>query len=313
MKAKGITLIHGNASSKLAQGISRYLNIPIVDTLVSRFKDGEIRVQIKENIRGSDVFIIQSTNPPADNLLELLLLADAAKRASAKRITAVIPYFGYARQDRKDQPRVPISAKVMADLLQVVGINRVLTLDLHADQIQGFFDIPVDNLFVTPVMKEYFIDLDPSVWTVVAPDVGATKRARAIARKLGNLPLALIDKRRPEPNVAEVLHVIGNVQGRKLLILDDIIDTGNTIQVAADKLKALGALEIKVAAAHALFSDNAVEKLCNAPIDEIVITDSIEHKQTLNMKKLKILSVAPLLAKAIRRIHDEESVSELFI
>ncbi len=313
MKAKGITLIHGNASSKLAQGISRYLNIPIVDTLVSRFKDGEIRVQIKENIRGSDVFIIQSTNPPADNLLELLLLADAAKRASAKRITAVIPYFGYARQDRKDQPRVPISAKVMADLLQVVGINRVLTLDLHADQIQGFFDIPVDNLFVTPVMKEYFIDLDPSVWTVVAPDVGATKRARAIARKLGNLPLALIDKRRPEPNVAEVLHVIGNVQGRKLLILDDIIDTGNTIQVAADKLKALGALEIKVAAAHALFSDNAVEKLCNAPIDEIVITDSIEHKQTLNMKKLKILSVAPLLAKAIKRIHDEESVSELFI
>ena len=313
MKAKGITLIHGNASSKLAQGISRYLNIPIVDTLVSRFKDGEIRVQIKENIRGSDVFIIQSTNPPADNLLELLLLADAAKRASAKRITAVIPYFGYARQDRKDQPRVPISAKVMADLLQVVGINRVLTLDLHADQIQGFFDIPVDNLFVTPVMKEYFIDLDPSVWTVVAPDVGATKRARAIARKLGNLPLALIDKRRPEPNVAEVLHVIGNVKGRKLLILDDIIDTGNTIQVAADKLKALGALEIKVAAAHALFSDNAVEKLCNAPIDEIVITDSIEHKQTLNMKKLKILSVAPLLAKAIKRIHDEESVSELFI
>lgn len=313
MKAKGITLIHGNASRNLAKGISEYLNIPITDTIVTKFKDGEIRVQIKENIRGTDVFIIQSTNPPADNLLELLLLADAAKRASAKRITAVIPYFGYARQDRKDQPRVPISAKVIADLLEVVGVNRVLTLDLHAEQIQGFFNIPVDNLFVTPVMKEYFGELDPSVWTVVAPDVGATKRARAIARKLGNLPLALIDKRRPEPNVAEVLHVIGEVEGRKLLILDDIIDTGNTIVVAANKLKELGAILIKVAAAHALFSDNASEKLCKAPIDEVVITDSIEHREKFNMKKLKILSVAPLLAEAINRIHNEESVSALFI
>ncbi len=313
MKAKGITLIHGNASARLAEEISRHLGVKLTDVLVTKFKDGEIRVQIRENIRGFDVFIIQSTNPPADNLLELLLLADAAKRASAKRITAVIPYFGYARQDRKDQPRVPISAKVMADLIQVVGVNRVLTLDLHADQIQGFFDIPVDNLFVTPVIKEYFGELDPSIWTVVAPDVGATKRARAIARKLGNLPLALIDKRRPEPNVAEVLNVIGTVEGKKLLILDDIIDTGNTIVVAANRLKELGALEIRVAAAHALFSDNAVEKLCRAPVEEVVITNSIEHRKEFNMKKLKILSVAPLLAEAIRRIHKEESVSALFI
>ena len=313
MKKRGITLIHGNASVRLAQEISHHLGVPLTDVLVTRFKDGEIRVQIRENIRGSDVFIIQSTNPPAENLLELLFLADAAKRASAKRITAVIPYFGYARQDRKDQPRVPISAKVVADIIEKVGVNRVLTLDLHADQIQGFFDVPVDNLFVTPVMKEYFGELDAREWTVVAPDVGATKRARAIARKLGNLPLALIDKRRPEPNVAEVLHVIGEVADKRLLILDDIIDTGNTIVVAANKLKELGAREIKVAAAHALFSDNAEKKLCHAPIDEVVITNSIEHKKEFNMKKLKILSVAPLLSEAIRRIHEEESVSELFI
>ncbi len=313
MRDKGITLIHGNASAILAEEISSHLNIHLTDVLATKFKDGEIRVQIKENIRGSDVFIIQSTNPPADNLLELLFLADAAKRASAKRITAVIPYFGYARQDRKDQPRVPISAKVVADLIEAVGVDRVLTLDLHADQIQGFFNVPVDNLFVTPVMKEYFGELDPAEWTVVAPDVGATKRARAIARKLGNLPLALIDKRRPEPNVAEVLHVIGNVKGKRLLILDDIIDTGNTIVVAANKLKELGAVEIRVAAAHALFSDNAVQKLCDAPLSEVVITNSIEHRREFKMKKLKILSVAPLLAEAIRRIHEEESVSALFI
>lgn len=313
MKAKGITLIHGNASARLAEEVAKNLNIELTDVLVTKFKDGEIRIQIKENIRGSDVFIIQSTNPPSDNLLELLFLADAAKRASANRITAVIPYFGYARQDRKDQPRVPISAKVIADLIEVVGVDRVLTLDLHADQIQGFFDIPVDNLFVTPVIKDYFGDLDPIEWTVVAPDVGATKRARAIARKLGDLPLALVDKRRPEPNVAEVLNVIGKVEGKRVLILDDIIDTGNTIVAAANKLKELGAVEVRVAAAHALFSGNAVNKLCSAPVKEIVVTNSIEHKAEFNMKKLKVLSVASLLAEAIKRIHEEESVSELFI
>jgi ribose-phosphate pyrophosphokinase len=308
-----IKLISGSNSRKLMEAIADYLKIEPCAYDVTRFKDGEIRVQIKESVRGHDVFIIQSTEPPADNLLELLLLVDAAKRASAKRITAVIPYFGYARQDRKDQPRVPISAKLVANLIQIAGTSRVLTLDLHADQIQGFFDIPVDNLYATPVFKEYFKNLDPFMDIVVAPDVGATKRARAVARRLGDVPIALIDKRRPEPNKAEVMNIVGDVKGKRCLIVDDIIDTGNTLVEAARALLNSGASEVKAVATHALFSDNCVEKLENSDLSEVVVTDSIPRAYHVKSNKIKILSVAPLIGDAIRRIHEEQSVSSLFI
>ncbi len=308
-----IKLISGKNSSKILRAISEYLGLEICEHEVTRFKDGEIRVQIKESVRGHDVFIIQSTEPPADNLLELLLLIDAVKRASAKRITAVIPYFGYARQDRKDQPRVPISAKLIANLIQVAGASRVLALDLHADQIQGFFDIPVDNLYATPVFKEYFGDLDPDKYIVVAPDVGATKRARAVARRLGDLPIALIDKRRPEPNKAEVMNVIGNVEHKRCLIVDDIIDTGNTLVEAAKSLIEKGAEEVKAVSTHALFSDNCIERIKASPLKEVVVTDSVSKVNNIADNKIKILSVAPLIGDAIVRIHEEQSVSSLFI
>ncbi|MDI6850959.1 MAG: ribose-phosphate pyrophosphokinase [bacterium] len=308
-----IKLISGSNSRKLMEAIAGYLKIEPCAHEVTRFKDGEIRVQIKESVRGHDVFIIQSTEPPGDNLLELLLLVDAAKRASAKRITAVMPYFGYARQDRKDQPRVPISAKLVANLIQVAGTSRVLTLDLHADQIQGFFDIPVDNLYATPVFKEYFNNLDPTKDVVVAPDVGATKRARAFARRLGDVPIALIDKRRPEPNKAEVMNIVGDVKGKRCLIVDDIIDTGNTLVEAVKALLNKGAEEVKAVATHALFSDNCVEKLEKSELSEVVVTDSIPKVYQVKSNKIKVLSVAPLIGEAIRRIHDELSVSSLFI
>ncbi len=308
-----IKLISGTNSRKLLEEISKYLGIQICDYEVTRFKDGEIRVHVKESVRGHDVFIIQSTEPPADNLLELLLLVDAVSRASAKRITAVIPYFGYARQDRKDQPRVPISAKLIANLIQVAGTSRVLSLDLHADQIQGFFDIPVDNLYATPVFKDYFNTLDSARDIVVAPDVGATKRARAFARRLGDVPIALIDKRRPEPNKAEIVNIVGDVKGKRCLLVDDIIDTGNTLVEAARALIESGASEVKAVATHALFSDNCLEKLQSSEIAEIVITNSIPKVCELKHNKIRVLSVAPLIGDAIRRIHEELSVSSLFI
>jgi len=306
-----IALLAGNASRRLAERIANVLGLELTPAIVSRFRDGEIRVQILENIRGTDVFIVQSTNPPADHLMELLLLVDAAKRASASRITAVIPYFGYARQDRKDQPRVPISAKLVANLLETAGIHRVLTLDLHTDQIQGFFDVPVDNLYATPVFKPYFNSLPPNT-VVVAPDVGATRRARAIARKLGNFPIALIDKRRPQPNAAEVMHVIGDVEGKEALIVDDILDTGNTLVKAAEALKNHGALRVRAAITHALFSGDAREKVENSVLEEVVITDSVELSPERYPQKAKILSVDELLAEAIVRIHEARSISELF-
>ncbi|RKY99542.1 MAG: ribose-phosphate pyrophosphokinase [Candidatus Hydrothermota bacterium] len=308
-----IKLLSGSQSHYLKNKIAKYLDMEPAKCEVSRFKDGEIRVQIKESIRGDDVFIIQSTQPPADNLMELLLLIDAAKRASASRVTAVIPYFGYARQDRKDQPRVPISAKLVANLIQTAGADRVITLDLHADQIQGFFDIPVDNLYASPIFKKYFTEFEPETHMIVAPDVGATKRARLMARHLGNLPLALVDKRRPAPNSAEVVNIIGDVSGMKLLIVDDIIDTGNTIAVAAQALIEAGAAEIRVAATHGLFSDGAKEKLDNAPIEEIVITNSLPVSEDKRPRCAIILDVAPLLGEAILRTHEERSVSALFI
>jgi len=310
---KEIKLLSGNASKPLKEEIAKVLEISPSVLEVSRFQDGEIRIQILENIRGDDVFIIQSTHPPAENLMELLLLIDAAKRASAARITAVIPYFGYARQDRKDQPRVPISAKLVANLLERAGADRILTVDLHADQIQGFFDIPVDNLYATPVFKNYFNELNPREYVIVSPDVGGTKRAMVAAHKLGNLPLALVDKRRPALNSAEIIHIVGDVKGKKLLIIDDIIDTGNTLAEASKALREHGASEILVAATHGLFSGDARRKLEAAPVKEIVVTNTLPVPAQKRPHNMKILTIAPLLADAIVRIHEEKSVSSLFI
>ena len=293
--------------------IAGYIGIPPALHDISRFADGEIRVQIFENLRGKDVFIVQSTHPPADNLMELLLLIDAARRASAWRITAVIPYFGYARQDRKDQPRVPISAKLVANLIERAGVDRALTVDLHSEQIQGFFDIPVDNLFATPVFKDYFGTLNSEEYMVVSPDVGGTKRAWAVAKKLGNLPLAVIDKRRPAPNKAEVIYLIGKVKGKKLLIVDDIIDTGATLAEAVAHLMENGAKEVYAAATHGLFSRGAKERLSQCGLKEIVITNTVPVERERLPEGTKVLSIAPLLGEALVRIHESKSVSQLFI
>jgi len=308
-----IKLLSGQTSAALKEEIAEVLGIPPAECIVSRFMDGEIRIQILENVRGHDVFIVQSTHPPADNLFELLLLIDAAKRASASRVTAVIPYFGYARQDRKDQPRVPISAKLVANLLERAGADRILTVDLHAGQIQGFFDIPVDNLQSYPVFRDYFDSLNREEYVVVSPDVGGTRRARIMANKLGNLPLALIDKRRSTPNSAKAIHVIGKVKGKRILIVDDIIDTGSTLREAARALREKGALDMKVAATHGLFSPGAKEKIEEAAFEEVVITNTLPIAEDRKPRDVKMLTIAPLLAEAIKRIHEEKSISALFI
>ncbi|MEO0270951.1 MAG: ribose-phosphate pyrophosphokinase [candidate division WOR-3 bacterium] len=308
-----LKILSGNASSELSEKICKNLGIEKTDVEVSRFSDGEIRVQIKENIRGCDVFIVQSTHPPSDNLMELLLLIDAAVRASAKRITAVIPYFGYARQDRKDAPRVPISAKLVANLIQTAGANRVLTCDLHSDQIQGFFDIPVDNLYALPVFRDFLGILPSDKFMVISPDVGGTNRARAFAKRLGNLPLALVDKRRPAPNVAEVINIIGEVKDKNLLIVDDLIDTGRTVANGALILKEKGAKSIWVCATHGLFSGNSKEVLDSSPIEKVIVTNTIPISPHKRFKKLEILDISNLLAEAIKRIHEEVSISELFV
>jgi len=308
-----IKILSGTTSWELKEKICENLAVEPTKAEVSRFADGEIRIQIKENIRGCDVFIVQSTHPPSDNLMELLLLIDAALRASAKRITAVIPYFGYGRQDRKDAPRVPISAKLVANLIQCAGAHRVLTCDLHSDQIQGFFDIPVDNLYAFPVFRDYFGTLPRDKFTVVSPDVGGTNRARAFAKRLGNLPLALIDKRRPSPNMAEVMNIIGEVEKRNLLIVDDLIDTGKTVAYGAKALKDKGAKSIWVCATHGLFSGNSKDLLEESPIDKVIITNTIPIPSHKKFKKLEILDISSLLAEAIKRIHEEVSISELFV
>lgn len=313
-----IKILGGNSNKKLLFGICEELGIEPAKHTVSRFSDGEIFVQIEESVRGDDVFIVQSTNPPAENILELLLLADAARRASAARVTAVIPYFGYARQDRKDKPRVPISAKLIAKLIESSGFDRVLTVDLHADQIQGFFDIPVDNLYATPIFKKYLSSenpagLDPEKWIIVSPDVGGIKRARMIADKLWNLPIALVDKRRPKPNVAEVVRVIGEVEGKNILLIDDIIDTGTTIANATKALKDAGAERIIIMATHGLFSGNALEKLEDAPVEKVIITNTIHRDESEFPDKMIVLDISELLAEAIKRIHKGGSVSQLFL
>jgi len=309
-----IVLLSGTTCVPLMNRMARQLDIEPGDFLIGRFSDGEVRVQIKKNIRGRDVYVIQSTGAPAENLLELLLLIDAAKRASAARITAVIPYFGYARQDRKAEPRVPISAKLIANFIEKAGADRVLTVDLHADQIQGFFDVPVDNLYATPVFKPYIDRLiSEGQWMVVAPDVGSSKRAYRFAEILGNLPIALIDKRRVRPNDIESVRVIGDVEGMNCLMVDDIIDTGGSLRRASDALKELGARRIFAAVTHGVFSGNAKEALSNSAIEGILVTNTIPPNEENLPSKTRVLDISPLLAEAVRRIHENRSVSELFV
>ncbi len=306
-----LKIVTGNCHPRLARDICDYLGTTLVDAEITRFQDGEIKVDIDETVRGADVFVVQPTSPPVnENLMELLVIIDALRRASARRITAVVPYYGYARQDRKEQPREPITAKLVANLITTAGARRLLSIDMHAPQIQGFFDIPVDHLYAAPIMIDYFKEKDLSNTTAVSPDVGAVKRVRSFAESL-DIPLAIIDKRRPKANIAEVKNVIGDVEGRNVIILDDIIDTAGTITEAAKVLKEKGARDIYLCATHGLFSGPAIERLKEAPITELIITDSIPQKD-LGLDNLKILSVAPLVGEAIDRIFRDLSVSVLF-
>ncbi len=308
-----IMLFAGTTSAQLTTEISEKIGIPVSKSSVTKFADGELKIKIEENIRGQDVFIVQATNPPAENILELLLFLDAAKRASAERITAVIPYFGYARQDRKDEPRVPISAKLIADLLSVSGADRILTMDLHAEQIQGFFDIPVDHLYAAPVFIEYYSGHNLSDYVIVSPDAGRVNRVRAFARRLGrDVPIAIIDKRRTGPNQSVVLNVIGEVKGKNAIIYDDMIDTGGTMVEASEALFCNGAKEIFACAVHPLFSRDCSTRILNSHIKEIVVTNTLSIAREKLNPKIKILSVAGLLAEAIKRIHKNESISSLF-
>jgi len=309
--AHGFKLIAGPANPDLCAEIAQTLDVPFCKTTITRFADGEIFVRIDENVRGNDVFIVQPTNPPADNIMELLLLIDAARRASAARITCVMPYYGYSRQDRKDQPRVAIGAKLLANMITVAGANRVLGLDFHQHQLQGFFDVPVDHLYAAPVFVSHYRKKDLHELVVVAPDVGSAKMARGFAKRL-NGSLAIIDKRRPKPNVSEVVNVVGEVEGRDCLLTDDMIDTAGTVSEAAVALKDLGARDVYVCATHALLSGPAVERLSKAPIKEVTVTDTVMIPKAKRFPTLCVLSVGELLSKAIRYIHSEQSVSSLF-
>ena len=301
----------GNASRPLALKICQHLKVPLGDADVARFEGGEVSVRFNENIRGSDVFIVQATGAPAENLMELLVMLDAAKRASARRVSAVMPYFGYARQDRKDQPRVAISAKLMANLITHAGADRVLGMDFHSHQVQGFFDIPVDHLYAAPVFVQHYRQKALQQPVVVAPDVGSARMARGFAKRL-DASLAIIDKRRPSANIAEVVNVVGEVEGRDCLIPDDMIDTAGTITEAAAALKRLGARRIFAFATHALLSGPAVERLRAAPLEEITVTNTIRLPEERKFEKLKVLSIAGLMAKAIGYEHSNQSVSSLF-
>jgi len=308
-----IKLFAGTTSSELTKDISKHIKVDIGNSIVRRFADGELKIKIEENIRGRDVFIIQSTNPPAENILELLLFIDAAKRSSAERITAIIPYYGYARQDRKDEPRVPISSKLIADLLTVSGANRVLTIDLHSEQIQGFFNIPVDQLYAAPVFIEYYQSRQLEDYVIVSPDAGRVKHARGFARRLGKeIPIAIVDKRRTGPNQSVVYNIIGDVAGKTALIYDDILDTGGTMIGAAEAMMENGAKEVYACAVHALLSRDAPQRLLKSPIKELVVTNTVPLDSTRANKKVKVLSVAKLLGEAILRIHNAESISVLF-
>ncbi|HTS89532.1 MAG TPA: ribose-phosphate pyrophosphokinase [Gemmatimonadales bacterium] len=304
-------LLSGTANRPLSEEVAEHLGVPLCQVTVKRFADGELFVKIDENVRGRDVFVVQPTNPPAENLIELLLLMDAARRASAARITAVIPYFGYARQDRKDQPRVAISAKLMANMIPVAGADRVLGMDFHSHQMQGFFDLPVDHLYAAPVFVNHYRQKPLRDLVVVASDVGAAKMARGFAKRL-NASLAIIDKRRPSANLAEVMNVVGEVEGKDCIIPDDMIDTGGTMSEAIRAVKDRGALDVYCCATHGLLSGPAVERLRNSPVTEIAVTNTVAIPPERRFDKLKVLSIAPLLAKAIGYTHSDQSVSSLF-
>jgi ribose-phosphate pyrophosphokinase len=304
-------LLAGTANRPLAEEIASYLQWPLGEVTIKKFADGELFVRIDENVRGRDLFIIQSTTPPGDNIMELLLLIDAAHRASAARINAVIPYFGYARQDRKDQPRVAIGAKLMANMVATAGADRVLSVDFHQHQIQGFFDIPVDHLYAAPVFTRYFREKHLDNLVVISPDVGSAKMARGFAKRL-DATMGIIDKRRPAANVSEVMNVIGEVEGKDCLLSDDMIDTAGTMAEAARALKERGANDIYACATHALLSGPAVERLSNAPFKEIVVTNTVPVPEEKRFPQLTVLSVDELLGRAIRYTHSNESVSSLF-
>ncbi len=308
-----LTIFTGNANRKLAQDICGYLEIPLGDAAVGRFSEGEVHVKINQDVRGRDVFVVQPTAPPLpnDHLMELLIMIDALRRASARRITAVIPYFGYARQDRKDQPRVPITAKLVANLITTAGADRVLTIDLHAGQIQGFFDIPLDHLFAINILTQYFIPAKLNNIVVVCPDVGGVKMARAYSKRL-NAGLAVVDKRRINDSKTEVMNIMGEVNGKNVVLVDDVIATGSSVLEAVEALKQEGAKEVYAAVTHAVLSGNAVEKINRSALTKLVITDTISLDPKKKTDKIEVLSVADLLGEAIRRIHNEESVSSLF-
>lgn len=312
---EGIKLLSGNANRGLAVEISEYLGEPIADATVTAFSDGEIHIQINENVRGADAFVIQPTCAPVNhNIMELLLIIDALMRASARRITAVIPYYGYGRQDRKVQPRVPISSKLVADLLSTAGTHRVLTMDLHAGQIQGFFDVPVDHLYAMPVILDYIMQHYPNGdLVIVSPDAGGVERARAFARKLG-CSLAIIDKRREQANISKVMNVIGDVKGKVSLILDDMIDTAGTTVQAAEVLMEKGATKVSAVCTHAVLSGPAVERINSSPLKEVIVTNTIPlDSKKKKCSKLVVLSIAKIFAEAIKRIHEESSISSLFV
>ncbi len=308
-----LVVISGSAHKEMGELIAKNLNLSLLEVEATRFSDGEVSIKIMENIRGTDVFIVQPTMPPAENIIELLLMIDAVRRASARRVTAVVPYFGYARQDRKDQPRVPIGAKLMANLITTAGADRVLTIDLHAPQIQGFFDIPLDHIYSAPVLLRYFSSLDTENLAVVSPDVGSIKMARSFAKRL-DADLAIIDKRRPKANAVEVMNFIGDVRGRHVIIFDDMIDTAGTLTDAARVcIENQGALSVTACCTHPILSGPAIERLNASPIKELVVSNTIPFDRHHLCDKIKVLDMSSLLADAIERIHLEKTVSELFI
>jgi ribose-phosphate pyrophosphokinase len=311
---RDLKIFTGSAHPALGESIASYLGVPVGRAHLARFSDGEVWFQIHDNVRGADVFVVQPTcSPVNENLVELLLMLDAFKRSSASRLTAVLPYYGYGRQDRKDKPRVPISAKLVADLLSTAGTDRVLTVDLHAAQIQGFFDIPVDHLFAAPVIIEHVQQLQLPQLTVVSPDAGGVERARAYAKRL-DAALAIVDKRRDQPNVAEVHHVIGDVQGRTALIVDDIVDTAGTLTKVAEAIKAAGAREVLASCSHAVLSGHSIERIEKSPLSKLIITDSLPlTAEKKACGKIVVLTIAELLARAIKNIHEETSVTSLFV
>lgn len=309
-----IVLLAGTSNPDLADEISELLDIPLIENQVKYFSDGEIYVQILETVRGKDVFYIQGSCPPVnDNFMEMLITIDALRRASAARINVVMPYYGYSRQDRKDKPRVPITAKLVANMLTEAGADRVITIDLHAEQIQGFFDIPLDRLQAMPLISDYIFkhDFDRDKLVVVSPDVGSVKRSRALAERIG-APLAIIDKRRPKQNVAEVMNVIGDVEGMDVIMIDDMVDTAGTVVGAAEALKKLGAERIFVACTHGLLSGPALERIQNSPIERFIITNTIPLPEDKKTDKIEVVSLASLIAKAISRIHEGKSISVIF-